>query len=118
MFDFNLFSLTQMDHHQFVVATILWYSLKKITNTHIKVLENNDWIVDCVGPQGSLLLLAVKPHEEECKGIKKFIQNLCVSCRPLKSVTHTFEFPISRCTDDIEYFGDSSGHIYFISLDT
>ena len=68
-------------------------------------------------PLGFLLLLAVKPHQKGCKDIKEFIWHLCVSYRPLHSVTRSFEFPIPRCTDSIEEFGNSNSHIYFISLD-
>ena len=74
------------------------------------------WKCDHIGPWGSLLLLATKPYQEGCKDIKELIESLCVCYRPLNSVTRNFEFPISHCTDSIENFGDSNGHIYFISL--
>ena len=90
---------------------------KKRMNTHIKVLEDNDWMCDYVGPWCSLLLLVAKPYQEECKYIKAFIWRLCVRYRPLNSVTRGFELPIPHCTDSIEGFDDSSGLIYFISVD-
>ena len=84
---------------------------------HIHILETNDWICDCEDPRGSLILLAPKPHQEECIGIDDFIWRLCVSYRPLSSVTRNFELHIPRCAESIEDFGDFSGRIYFISLD-
>ena len=86
-------------------------------NTHIKVLEDNDQICDCVGPWCSLLILVAKLHQEECEDIKELIWRLCVSYRPPNSVTRSFEFPIPRCTDSIEDFDDSNDPIYFILLD-
>ena len=44
---------------------------RKIMNTYIKVLEDNDWIFVCVGHWVFLLLLANKPHQEGFKNIKK-----------------------------------------------
>ena len=90
---------------------------RKLINTHIKVLEDNDWIYDCVGPWGSLLLLGAKSNQEGCKDIKEFIWRLCVRCCSLNSVTRSVEFSIPCCTDSIGNFGDSNDHIYFISLD-
>ena len=42
---------------------------------------------------------------------------MCVSYQRLNQVTLPFEYPILRCDDAIDNFGDSSGHLYFISLD-
>ena len=42
-------------------------------NKHIKALENNKWICDYVSPWDSLLLSAIKPHQEEYKNIIEFI---------------------------------------------
>ena len=36
---------------------------------------------------------------------------------PLNGVTKSFEYPIPKCSDSIEDFGEFSGKIYFISLD-
>ena len=90
---------------------------RKIMDEHIQALEANDWICDCEGPWGSIVVLAPKPHQESCVNIKDFVWRLCISYRPLNGVTKSFEFPIPRCTDSIENFGDSSGRMYFISLD-
>ena len=35
----------------------------------------------------------------------------------MNGVTKCFEYPIPRCSDSIEDFGDLSGKFYFISLD-
>ena len=35
---------------------------RNIMNTHIQILEENDWISDCEGPWDLLLVLAPKPH--------------------------------------------------------
>ena len=37
---------------------------RKIMDKHIQVLEANDWICDCEGPWGSIVVLAPKPHQE------------------------------------------------------
>ena len=39
----------------------------KIMSRH--TLENNNWIRDCAGPWGILLLLTAKPHQESCTNI-------------------------------------------------
>ena len=89
----------------------------KIMSKQISDLENNNWIRDCTGPWGALLLLAAKPHQESCTNIDQFVWRLCVSYRALNGVTRSFEFPIPRCSDSIEDLGDSYGKLYFISLD-
>ena len=90
---------------------------RKIMDKHIHILETNDWICDCEGPWGSLILLTPKSYQEGCTDINDFLWRLYVSYRPLNSVTRSFEFPIPHCADSIEDFGDFSGRIYFISLD-
>ena len=68
----------------------LVYSIhEKNANTHIKVLEDNDWIYECVSHWDSLLLLAAKPRQAWCTNIKEFIWLLCVSYRSLNIVTRT-----------------------------
>ena len=84
---------------------------RKIMNMHIKVLEDDNWICDCVGPWGSLMLLVSKPHQEGCKDSKEFIWRLCDSYHPLNSVTRNFKLPIPRCTHSIKDFGDINGEI-------
>ena len=94
------------------------YHERKIMNQHISALEDSGLIVDCEGPWGSLLVLAPKPHQEDCSSIDDFIWRLCVSYRPLNIVTRSFEYPIPRCADSIEDIGNSCGKLMIISLDT
>ena len=65
-----------------------------------------------------MILLAPKLHQENVTNIQEFIWRLCVSYRALNAVTKSFIFPIPRCVDSIEDFGDSNGPIIFITLDT
>jgi hypothetical protein len=81
------------------------------------VLLANGWIRKCYGPWGSLIVLAPKPHQEEVESIEDFIWRMCVSYRKLNQVTLPFEYPIPRCEDAIDDFGDSAGKLFFISLD-
>ena len=69
-------------------------------NKHIKALENNKWICDYVSPWDSLLLSAIKPHQEEYKNIIEFIWCLSVSYRSLNSATRSIEFTIPICSLD------------------
>jgi hypothetical protein len=82
-----------------------------------QALLANGWIRECYGPWGSLVVLAPKPHQEDIEDINDFVWRFCVSYRKLNSVTLAFEYPIPRCEDAIENFGDSAGKLYFISLD-
>ena len=43
--------------------TNIWCFWGKIMMEYITQLENNNWIRDCTGPWGALLLLATKPHQ-------------------------------------------------------
>ena len=80
---------------------------RKIMDKHIQILV----------PWDSIILLAPKPHQESFNNIKDFVWRLCISYRPLNGVTKSFKFPIPRCADNIQNFGDFSGRMYFISLD-
>jgi hypothetical protein len=81
----------------------------------IDSLLHNDWIDECGGPWGSLIVLAPKPHQEHITDIKDFVWRMCVSYRKLKAVTLAFEYPIPRCDDAIDDFGDGFGRLWFIS---
>jgi hypothetical protein len=81
------------------------------------VLIANGWIRKCYRPWGSLVVLAPKPHQKEIEKIKDFVWRMCCSYRKVNSVTLPFEYPIPRCEDAIEDFGDSAGKPLFISLD-
>jgi hypothetical protein len=84
---------------------------------HIAVLLHNGWIRLCSGAWGSTIVLAAKPHQEDVLDILDFIWRMCVSYRRLNQVTLPFEYPIPRCDDAIDNFGDSAGRLFFISLD-
>ena len=71
----------------------------KIIVDQISQLKSNGWIRDCVGPWGTLLLLATKSYRESCVDINKFVCKLCASYRPLKYATQSFEFSIPHCSD-------------------
>ena len=83
----------------------------------VMVLLDNNWIGECGGPWGSSIVLTAKPHQEHITDIKEFVWRMCVSYRALNQVTLPFEYHIPRCNDAIDDFGDSAGHLFFISLD-
>ena len=89
----------------------------KIIMEQIDSLSHNDWIDECGGPWGSLIVLAPKPHQEHVTDIKDFVWRMCVSYRKLNAVTLAFEYPIPRCDDAIDDFGDGFSRLWFISLD-
>jgi hypothetical protein len=89
----------------------------KIINAQVKVLEDNGFIKLCYGPWGSSVVLAAKPHQEHIVDIADFIWRLCNNYRRLNQVTLPFEYPIPRCADAIDNFGDSAGRLYFLALD-
>ena len=89
----------------------------KIIMTNINSLIFNDWIEECGGPWGSLIVLAPKPHQEHIDDIHDFIWRMCVSYRKLNTVTLPFEYPIPRCDDALDDFGDGFGRLWFISID-
>lgn len=86
-------------------------------NRHIGALEGSGLIVDGEGPWSSLLILAPKPHQEDCNSIDNFIWRLCDIYRALNTATRIFEYSISRCTNSIEDCGDSCGFLKIIFLD-
>ena len=63
------------------------------------------------------LVLAPKPHQETITNIDDFIWRTCVSYRKPNSVTLPFEYPIARCNDSSDNFGDSHGQLLFFSTD-
>ena len=62
MFDFNFFLDTDGSPPVCCRQPVYGIHERMIMNTHITVLEDNDWTCDYVGPWGSLLLLVAKPH--------------------------------------------------------
>ena len=117
MFDFDFFLDTGDSKPICYRQRVYCIHKQNIINTHIQILEENDWICDYESAWGSLLVLAPRPHQEGCTNINDIILRLCVSYRSLNGVTNIFEYPISRCSDNIEDFGDFSGRISFIDLD-
>ena len=64
----------------------------KIANHQIAALKFRGLIADFEeGVWISLLLLAIKYHQEKCADISAFVWKLCVSYRPLNSITLSFE---------------------------
>lgn len=96
----------------FVVVNQLIAFTRKIMDKHIRILEDNDQICECVGLLGSLLLLVAKLDQGDYTGINDVVWHLCVSNRPLNSITRSFEFHILLYADSIEDIGDSSGRMY------
>ena len=89
----------------------------KVVTEQIQALENNKWIRYSQGTLGSMIVHTSKPHQEEVTSIDDFIWRLCVSYCALNAVTKSFTFPIPRCADSIDDFGDSNGPMSFITLD-
>ena len=50
-----------------------WFHKCKIVNQQITSLEASDLITNCGGVWGSLLFLAVKPHQDNCTDIGTFV---------------------------------------------
>ena len=89
----------------------------KIMMTHVNDLKHNDHVTKCGGPWLSKIVLAPKPHQEHIEDILDFIWRFCVNYRGLNSVTLPYHYPIPRCDDALDNFGDSKGHLYFICVD-
>jgi hypothetical protein len=47
----------------------------------------------------------------------KILFGVCVSYGALNQVTRPFEYPIPRCDDAIDNFGDAAGRLFFLALD-
>ena len=84
---------------------------------HINDLLHKGWIHTCGGGWCSKIVLAPKPHQEHITDIKDFVWRFCVNYRPLNEITKTFDYPIPRCDDALDNFGDSKGTLHFISVD-
>lgn len=66
----SIFSLTRVTFYQFVVYNeYIDFIKSKVMNKLIDDFENIDFIRDFERTFGSLLLLAVKPHQERCKDV-------------------------------------------------
>lgn len=93
------------------------YFESKIILKQINDLLHNNWIRRCGGPWGSRIVLAPKPHQEECISIDEFVWRMCVSYRALNTVTKPFQYPIPRCDASIDTIGEGSVCVYIIVLD-
>ena len=80
-------------------------------------LLTNDWIEECGGAWGSIIVLAAKLHQEHIDNIKKLLWRMCVSYRSLNRMTNSFEYPIPRCDDAISIFQVGSSIIWIITAD-
>jgi hypothetical protein len=69
-----------------------------------------------VQPSSSGLPTELQPPSETITNIDDFIWRMCASYRKLNSVTLPFEYPIGRCDDSSDNFGDSHGQLWFIRL--
>ena len=63
----------------------------------INDLLQNKWTRECGGSWGSMIVLAVKSHQESINDIHKFVWRICVSYHGLNKVTKLYEYPIPRC---------------------
>ena len=77
----------------------------------------NEWIRECGGPWGSIIVLAAKPHQEQVTHIDDFVWRMCVSYRGLNAVTLPFAYPIPRCDDAIMIFNVGGEKVYLITVD-
>ena len=84
----------------------------------INDLLKNNWIEECGGSWGSMIVLAAKPHQEHVHDIRQFVWRMCVSYRGLNKVTKLYEYPIPRCDMAITIIELGSTGIFFITMDT
>ena len=79
---------------------------------------HKNWIKQCEGAWGSMVVLAQKPHQKHIQDTDDFIWRICVSYRRLSVVIKPFQFPIPRCDDVITILGCGAVLIWIVSLDT
>ena len=80
-------------------------------------LLHQGWVRKFRSQWCSKVVLAPKPHQEQVTNIIDFVWRFCVNFRLLNAVTKPFEFPIPRCDDAMDNFGDSKGTLHFICVD-
>ncbi len=84
----------------------------------VQTLLHNEWIEECKGPWGSMIVLTPKPHQEHINKIEEFIWRMCISYHKLNSITEPFEYPIPRCDNAVESLGIPGGKpLLFLALD-
>ena len=89
----------------------------KIIMKQILDLLKNEWIRECDGPWGSIIVLAPKPHQEHVEKIEDFVWRMCVSYRGLNAVTKPFTYPIPRCDDAIHVLNIGGVQVFLITVD-
>ena len=124
-----IYSLYRFLHSNKLTITLLIYPGCKLPNygphesriimEHIKALKENQWIEECKGPWGSLIVLASKPHQEHVNDIKDFVWRVCVLYMALNAITKPFTYPIPQCDNAVSSLGiiNFGDRILFISLD-
>ena len=93
------------------------YYEAKIIMEQIQALLDNGWIEECLGAWASRIVLAPKPHQEDCTDINLFIWRMCVSYRSLNAVTKPFTYPMARCDDAVNFIHSGGRFLYFITVD-
>lgn len=66
---------------------------------------------------GSMIVLTLKPHQENMTNIEDFVWCMYVSYHQLNDIIKPFQFPIPRCNDAIIILGTNAEKIWIISLD-
>ena len=88
-----------------------------IIMNQVQPLIANEWIKQCHGPWGSVIVLAPKPHQEYVLQTDELIWRMCVSYQRLKAITKPFQYPIQRCDDATAFFAVGSCEVWIINLD-
>ena len=79
------------------------------------LLKTGFIIDDYDSPWNSNIVLAPKPHQEDCTEIDDFVWRFCISYVQLNLVTKIISYPIPRCDDAVmNEFGSAK---YFILID-
>ena len=89
----------------------------KIIMSKIEDLLSNEYIEECGGPWGSMIVLSQKSHKEYINNIHDFVWRMCVPYRKLNTITKPFQFPIPRYDDVVIILGWGSEKVCIISLD-
>jgi hypothetical protein len=76
----------------------------KVMERLIKTLEDKGMIEDNFGPYGAMAVLAGKPGQAHVHWTE-YIFRLCISYRPLNTITRPFLFHIQRCDDAVDMIG-------------
>ena len=68
-------------------------------------------------PQGSLVVLAVTPHNENVPWYE-YQWILCVSCQKTNQVSFPYSFPIFNCADSVQDINKESKHFISVCMDS